>query len=39
MTQNISIELMLLLSLEEEGRSVFTTDDAKEILKSTDSSV
>jgi len=39
MTQNINLESKLLLTLEEEGLSVFTTDDAKEILRTTDPSV
>ncbi|GFN40179.1 MAG: transcriptional regulator [Marine Group I thaumarchaeote] len=42
MTQNLNlgtIELRLLLTLEEKGLSVFTIDDAKNILKTTDSSV
>ncbi len=39
MTHNISLESKLLLILEEKGLSVFTTDDAKNILKTTDSSI
>ena len=39
MTQNINLESRLLLTLEEKGLSVFTTNDAKNILKTTDSSV
>ncbi len=39
MTQNINLELRLLLTLEEKGLSVFTIDDAKGNLKTTDSSV
>jgi predicted transcriptional regulator of viral defense system len=38
-TQNLNLELRLLLTLEEKGLSVFTKDDAKVILKTTDSSV
>jgi len=38
-TQNISLESRLLLTLEGSGHSVFTTNDAKGILKTTDSSV
>ena len=42
MTQNLGlgpVELKLLLTLEEKGLSVFTIDDAKAILETTDSSV
>ncbi|MGI0057523.1 MAG: type IV toxin-antitoxin system AbiEi family antitoxin domain-containing protein [Nitrosarchaeum sp.] len=39
MTQNINLELRLLLTLEEKGLSVFTIDDAKDILKTPDSSI
>ncbi len=39
MIQNISLESKLLLTLEEKGLSVFATNDAKDILKTTDSSV
>lgn len=39
MIQNVSLESKLLLTLEGDGTSVFTTDDAKDILKTTDSSV
>ena len=39
MTQNITLESKLLLTLEEKGLSVFTTDDAKSILNTTDSSI
>ena len=39
MTHNISLESKLLLTLEEKGLSVFATDDAKDILKTTDSSI
>jgi len=35
----MGLESRLLLTLEGNGRSVFTTDDAKGILKTTDSSV
>jgi len=38
-TQNISLESRLLLTLEGKGQSVFTTNDAKGILETTDSSV
>ena len=39
MTQNINLESKLLLTLEEKGLSVFTTNDAKCILKTTNSSI
>ena len=39
MIQNISLESRLLLTLEAENLSVFTTDDVKDILNTTDSSV
>ena len=39
MTQNLNLESRLLLTLEEKELSVFTKDDAKDILKTTDSSV
>jgi len=38
-TQNINLESKLLLTLEEKEQSVFTIDNAKNILKTTDSSV
>ena len=39
MTQNISLESKLLLTLEERGLSVFTTDDAKDVLGTSDPSI
>ena len=39
MTQNINLETKLLLSLEQKNLPVFTTDDAKQILGTGDSSV
>ena len=39
MTQDMNLETRLLLSLEGDGRSVFTTGDAKDILGTGDSSV
>ena len=39
MTQNINLELKLLLTLEEKELSSFTINDAKDILKTSSSSV
>ena len=39
MTQNINLELKLLLTLEEKKLSSFTINDAKDILKTSSSSV
>ena len=39
MAQKVNLESRLMLTLEERDMSVFTTNDAKDILKTTDSSV
>lgn len=39
MTQNINLELKLLLTLEEKELSSFTINDAKDILKTSSPSV